>query len=244
MQPPLVSCIIPVFNGEKYLKEALDSVLAQTYRPLEVIVVDDGSTDATANIVQNHPGRISYLRQENRGIAAARKAGLDAAQGEYIAFLDADDLWHPNKLACQYSRLQIRPEIDLCFTRFQNFWMPELAQEEQRDKEHRLSQPSSAWSICTLMSHHSVFGKFSDFHDGTRPLEDMTWCLRVARQGAVIEVLSDVLMYRRFNLDSHSRRGRSQFLDGFFPILKEWRDYQRHRSDGRDRILDLLILKR
>lgn len=226
----LISCVIPVFNGEKYFKETLDSVLAQTYRPLEVIVVDDGSTDSTPEIAQTYSGSIKYVRQDNQGVAAAKNTGLGFSRGEFIAILDADDLWHAEKLERQMVKMRQQPEIDLCFTQFQNFWMPELADEEQRYRDSSLAQPSSAWSICTLLAHRSCFQRFGNFHDGTRYLEDMTWCLRARRQGAVIEVLPDILMYRRFNIDSLTRRGRSQYLKGLIPIFKEWRDSQRKRS--------------
>jgi len=230
MTPSLVSCIVPVFNGELYLREALDSILEQTYRPLEVIVVDDGSTDGTRKIATSFGSRVQYVQQENRGYSEAKNTGLRVARGGFIAFLDADDLWRPEKLERQLFRLRERPEIDLCFSRFQSFWMPELADEERRYKDDCLSQPSSAWSICTLLTHRTMFERFGNFHDGTRALENMTWFLRAEANGAVIDVMPDVLMYRRFNLESITRRGRSQFFDAMLPIVKEWRDYQRRKS--------------
>jgi glycosyltransferase involved in cell wall biosynthesis len=101
MTAPLISCVVPVFNGERYLGEALDSILAQTYRPLELLVVDDGSTDGTAALVTRYRDQIRPLFQPNAGQAAARNLGLSVARGEFVAFLDADDLWHPEKLARQ-----------------------------------------------------------------------------------------------------------------------------------------------
>jgi glycosyltransferase involved in cell wall biosynthesis len=98
---PLISCIVPVFNGERYLGEALDSILAQTYRPLEVVVVDDGSAEGAAAVVARYRDQIRPLFQPNAGQAAARNLGLSVARGEFVAFLDADDLWHPEKLARQ-----------------------------------------------------------------------------------------------------------------------------------------------
>src|SRR2546426_10667200 len=98
MKESLISCIVPVFNGERYLHETLNSILAQTYRPLEIIVADDGSTDGTRTIVASYGQQVRYLWQLNAGPAAARNLGLTAAKGEFIAFLDADDLWHPEKL--------------------------------------------------------------------------------------------------------------------------------------------------
>ena len=230
MKRSLISCIVPVFNGERYLGDALDSILGQTYRPLQAIVVDDGSIDRTAEIARSYGSRILLLQQRNRGSAAAKNQGISAAEGEYIAFLDADDAWYPEKLAQQMARLRERTEIDLCFTRFDNFWMPELAEEEQLYRDSWLSQPQSAWSIGTLLTRRSTFDKFGRFDDGLRGNENMIWFLRAAGQGAVIEVLSDVLMRRRFHLGNDTRRGNGHTYDLLMPIVKAWRDYQRQRS--------------
>jgi glycosyltransferase involved in cell wall biosynthesis len=110
MKKSLISCIVPVFNGERYLGESLDSIFEQTYRPLQVIVVDDGSADRTAEIGRSYGSRILLLQQPNGGSAAAKNQGISVAEGEYIAFLDADDVWHPDKLARKIARLRERSE--------------------------------------------------------------------------------------------------------------------------------------
>ena len=224
MSAPLVSCIIPVFNGERFLGEALDSVLAQTYRPVETIVVDDGSTDGTPAVAARYGQRVTYLRQPNAGSAAAKNRGLRAVQGELVAFLDADDLWHPDKLARQRQRLLERPQLSLCFTRFQSFWMPELAEEASRYRDDPLSAPCSAWSIGTLLTPRATFERLGPFQDGLRGNENMIWFLGALRAGALIEVLPDVLMYRRFHRGNDTRRGPEHARDLFLPILKAWRD--------------------
>ncbi|MGB7951879.1 MAG: glycosyltransferase family A protein, partial [Candidatus Binatia bacterium] len=94
MNPPLISCIVPVFNSEKYLGEALDSIFAQSYRPLEVIIVDDGSTDGTSAVAAGYQDRVRLLKQSNQGPGATRNYGVRASQGGFVAFLDPDDLWH------------------------------------------------------------------------------------------------------------------------------------------------------
>ena len=101
MTAPVVSCIIPVLDGERYLGAALESVLTQTYGAVEVIVADDGSTDGTRAVASAFGSRVRYLHQANAGHAAARNLGLAAAGGAFVAFLDADDLWHADKLARQ-----------------------------------------------------------------------------------------------------------------------------------------------
>ena len=232
MKESLISCIVPVFNGERYIGEALQSILAQTYHPLEIIVADDGSIDGTARVAESFGDRVKYRYQANQGYPEAKNLGLSEAQGEFIAFLDADDLWHPSKLERQMARFADPAPIDLCFTRYKNFWMLELAEEERLYQGQPLCQPQSAWSISTLLTRRAVFDRFGDFHDGTRGIENMTWFLRAAGQGAVIEVLSDILMDRRFNVESFTRRGRAVLMNNFLPILKEWKDYQRRNANG------------
>jgi glycosyltransferase involved in cell wall biosynthesis len=110
---PLISIIIPTYNAEPYIGETLDSVLSQTYPRREIIVVDDGSTDRTPQCLEAYSSTIRYLRQENAGAGAARNAGLKAASGDYIAFLDADDLWLPEKLEVQLEVAKKHPESGL-----------------------------------------------------------------------------------------------------------------------------------
>lgn len=118
--PPLVSCIIIFFNGETYLAEAINSVLAQTYHHWELLLVNDGSTDSSEAIarqyVEKYTDQIFYLEHpqgENRGMSATRNLGINYARGEYIAFLDADDVWLPEKLDRQLATFQQYPQVDL-----------------------------------------------------------------------------------------------------------------------------------
>lgn len=118
---PLVSVVIPSYNRAHVIAETLDSVLAQTYRNLEIIVVDDGSKDDTAGAVKPYLGKIVYLPQKNGGLASARNAGMARATGEYIAWLDSDDLWNPEKIAVQVAVMQRHPEVVLSATEFSAF---------------------------------------------------------------------------------------------------------------------------
>ncbi|MCK5687171.1 glycosyltransferase, partial [bacterium] len=110
---PKVSVIIPAFNAEKFICDAIESVLQQTYKGYEIIVVDDGSTDNTASLLNNYGKAIKYIRQENKGLAIARNVAIQNSQGEYIALLDADDLFSPNRLARGVDVLDHEPEIGL-----------------------------------------------------------------------------------------------------------------------------------
>jgi glycosyltransferase involved in cell wall biosynthesis len=108
-----VSVIIPAYNGDRYIGEAIDSILAQTYKDYEIIVVDDGSTDNTAQVAQQYGNQIQYLSQTNQGVAASRNLGLSVAKGEYIAFLDQDDLFLSHKLLAQVTLLEKNPSLGI-----------------------------------------------------------------------------------------------------------------------------------
>ena len=108
-----ISVIIPAYNYARYLAEAIDSALGQTYAPLEVIVVDDASTDDTPRVLAAYGQRIRAIRQPNGGAGAARNTGIAAARGEYVAFLDADDVWLPRKLELQMALFDADPALGL-----------------------------------------------------------------------------------------------------------------------------------
>jgi glycosyltransferase involved in cell wall biosynthesis len=212
MNPPLISCIVPVYNGERYLGEALESILAQTYRPLEIIVADDGSTDGTAAVAATYGDQVRYLRQENAGPAAARNLGLGAVQGEFVAFLDADDLWHPEKLARQMARFEARRDLDMCVTQAQNFWIPELRDFGARHRDHPgLGETLEGYSVCTLLVRRSLFDTVGDFNPEFSVAEDTDWFLRAFEHGAVMESLPDVLMYRRWHTANVSWRAFASY---------------------------------
>ena len=120
---PIFSVIIPVYNAGAYIEASLASVFAQTCQDFEVIVVDDGSTDDTADLVNTFSHHaVRYVYQENAGVAAARNTGLNLVRGQLIAFLDSDDLWHPRKLEAHLERLQNAPHLGMSFNWFEVFY--------------------------------------------------------------------------------------------------------------------------
>jgi len=113
---PAVSIIIPTYNRAHLIGQSLDSVFSQTFQDFEIIVVDDGSTDHTEKVLARYKDRIRYIKQDNAGVSAARNRGILASTGDFIGFLDSDDLWMPTKLAKQVALLRERPDIHLCYT--------------------------------------------------------------------------------------------------------------------------------
>jgi glycosyltransferase involved in cell wall biosynthesis len=197
---PLISCIVPVYNGERYVAAALDSILAQTYRPLEILVVDDGSTDGTREMIASYGERVRYFQQRHAGPGSARNLGVSQARGEFVAFLDADDLWHPEKLARQMARFEARPELDLCVTGGRNFWIPEVIETDERSRDPQHTEPWPGYvSSPTLLARRKAFERVGPFDTGLEQGEDRDWFIRAAELGLVKELLPEVLLHRRLH---------------------------------------------
>jgi len=234
---PLISCIVPVFNGEAYLGEALGSIWQQTYRPLEIIVVDDGSTDGTAAVAAGYGDRVRYVKQINTGAPTARNLGLSMARGEFVAFLDADDLWHPEKLERQIARFAARPELQVCVSYLQNFWIPKLEVEKSRFLGHPLSEPLAGYSTVTLLARRVLFEQVGLFSPDLRIGDTTDWFLRASEQGAVIELLSDVLAYRRMHehnmsMEPGSRQPTSAMQSAILRVVKASLDRRRKNESA------------
>ena len=199
MTVPRVSCVVPVFNGERFLPEALESVLLQTRPPDEIIVVDDGSTDRSGRIATALGAPVRCVRQKNAGPAAARNFGIRLATGDLLAFLDADDLWLPQKLELQLARLQARPELDYCVTHLQNFWMPELAAEENAFRNQPFARPLAAFTFPTFLGRRRMIDRVGPCNEALRVASDMEWFIRAREAGLAYEVLPEVLVRRRLH---------------------------------------------
>ncbi len=228
---PTVSCIVPAYNSAQHLPDSLESILAQSHRPHEVIVADDGSTDGTADVLAEYAGRVSWMRQDNGGPAAARNLGLSAATGEFVAFLDADDRWESDKLERQLAVFDARPVVDLCFTAFRYFWAPELEVESRQYRDQGLARPIRSCHISSLLIRRETFAAYGKFDPGLRQGENTTWLIRAKQRGARVELLPDVLLLRRIHPASVTRRDTPETLDAFLGIIRTWRDSKRTPSE-------------
>ena len=124
-QTQLVSVIVPLYNAEKYIEETMESILNQTYKNIEIVIVDDGSKDQSSSIVKNfkkkYPEQIKYILQENQGVSVARNTGIENANGEYISFHDSDDLWHSTKIEKQMESMH-KNNMNACYCGYMNFY--------------------------------------------------------------------------------------------------------------------------
>ncbi len=128
-----IAAVIPAYNAEKYIARAIDSVLAQTHQPDEIIVVDDGSTDATAEIIKQYTPQVQYLYQQNAGGSIARNTAIEAAKSKWITFLDADDQWLPQKLQIQIEHLKRNPDLVWSYTNFTVHYLKDDSQKPSHD---------------------------------------------------------------------------------------------------------------
>jgi glycosyltransferase involved in cell wall biosynthesis len=206
---PEVSCVIPVFNGARFLGEAIESVLAQQGCDVEIIVVDDGSTDGTKGVAHQFDARVSYIWQPNAGTCSARNRGIERSSGEFVALLDSDDLWRPEKMTIQLARFDARPELSICTGSMRNFWSDDMAQELATLPDGRLTeiQPNLGSSFVARRSLFATVGLL-DTRFKHRDIQE--FILRAVDDGAVAEALPDVLVNRRIHGANVSRNRQDE----------------------------------
>jgi glycosyltransferase involved in cell wall biosynthesis len=201
MQNPRVSVIVPVYNAERYLGEALESVMTQRYTPLEVIVVDDGSTDNSAAVAQEFP--VQYFKQANGGPGAARNFGIARARGEFVAFQDADDVWTPDKLLTQVEYLRQHPEVQYVVARAKFFLEPGASLPPALRKD--ILQGDYVTPLMqTLLARREVFDVVGLMDPTLSPADDVDWFARANDLGVPMAVVDRVLLHKRLHDDNIS----------------------------------------
>jgi glycosyltransferase involved in cell wall biosynthesis len=205
----LVSVVIPAHNSERYILPALDSILAQKHRPLEILIVDDGSTDCTRQIVRGYAPEVRLIEQEQRGHPAARNAGIRAASGEFLGFLDHDDLWSPNKLSRQIDRFERNPALDLVFGHIQNFFTPEMPPQERKRVAVPL-QPLPGLLQGSMLARRRSFDRVGPFSEKRAIGDFIDWYGRAMVARMNIEMLPETLVYRRIHADNFQRAHQHQ----------------------------------
>jgi glycosyltransferase involved in cell wall biosynthesis len=194
MVEPRIAVVIPAWNAERYLAEALASVFAQTLPPAEVVVVDDGSTDRTAAVAADVPG-VTVVRQANAGAAAARNRGVVASSAPLIAFLDADDLWLPEKLARQSAAIE--DGAGLVTVASEEFISPDLDDAERA----AIAPPRQATGVLpsAMLVTREAFGRAGPFDEGLRLGELIEWFDRCRAAGVRADHIGEVLARRRLH---------------------------------------------
>ncbi|MCL5407142.1 MAG: glycosyltransferase [Patescibacteria group bacterium] len=207
---PIVSIIIPVYNGSNYLKEAIESALAQTYKNIEILVIDDGSTDGskTAKIAQSYLPKIRYFRKTNGGVASALNLGIQKMQGEYFSWLSHDDVYLPNKISEQLKQIKKYPPKTVLYSNF------ELINEKGKHLKNFKFKPPPAHFIyyliderfihgCTVFVSKKALQKAGPFNEKLRNVQDYEMWFRLMKSDYVFRHVPRILVKARI----HSSQG-------------------------------------
>lgn len=193
----MISVLIPVYNQERYLAEAIESVCRQTYSDVEIIVVDDGSTDATAIVAQTF-ANVRYVYQKHGGVSIARNRALREAHGEYIAFLDADDVYDETKLKKQIGFLESNPDCMICYTATSNF--TDIPEDKLSRRQNEVKRANVREILPSALIRWSTFETCGFFDVGLKYGEDTEWIERIRKMGLRrTYVIEEALYYRRIH---------------------------------------------
>jgi glycosyltransferase involved in cell wall biosynthesis len=200
---PLISVVIPVYNGEKTIRETIESVLNQTLSDLEIIIINDGSQDSTLEMVSSLKDlRVKTFSYPNKGLSASRNRGISQASGDYIAFIDADDLWTPDKLEAQFNALQANPQAAVAYSwtnyidEFGQFLCQGLHSNYTGDVYNKLLVTNLLENGSNPLIRRQVFTQVSGFDESLRAGEDWDMYLRLAAQYHFVVVPAPQILYR------------------------------------------------
>jgi glycosyltransferase involved in cell wall biosynthesis len=211
--------IVPTLNVERFLRDALDSVVAQTYRAWEIVLVDGGSADCTLAIARSYE-RVRPIRQRGTGLADAWNCGLEAAAGELIAFLDGDDRWEAVKLDRQVRVLQADAGVDCAITKARfvlepGVELPAGFRPELLGSEHVASMPSA------LLARRAAFARIGPFDTRWAIAPDVDWFARAKDGGLRVEIVPEMLVHKRVHDRNLSTRGGATFSRELVAVLRE-----------------------
>lgn len=224
----LISVIIPVYNCEKYLAEAIESVLSQADCNLDVVVLDDGSTDSSAEIAKQYLPHIKYFYQPNGGLASALNLGISKAEGEHIAFLDADDRWLPNKLCLQMKALEAEPTLDMVFGHMRHFFSPDL-EETLRAKIALVEGVVPSYFKGAMLIRRESLSRAGLFDTQWKIGDFVDWYLKALEKGLKSFMISDLVMERRVH-GNNMVITQKKFQSDYLRILKASLDRRRAKE--------------
>ena len=220
---PLISVVIPVYNGARYLSEALTSVLSQDYHPLEVIVINDGSTDDSVEVVRRFGAAITYYQQPQQGASAARNRGVALAQGALLAFLDADDLWTKDKLHEQGSALAAAPNLSMVFGQVEQFYSPELVETAALPTLGD-RQTLAGLHVGAMLIRRAAFEQVGLFDQQWQVAHFLEWYGRAQAVGLKSLVLPNLVMRRRIHTTNLGIRAHHTARRDYLRLAKVWVD--------------------
>jgi len=232
---PIVSIVIPAYNAAAYLKETVDSVLASTFQDFEVVIVNDGSNDGTCDVARSIADpRVRLISHTNKGMSASRNIAIASGNSEFIALLDADDIWHPEKLALQVNTLTQHPDYDICYSEFQA-WGGELDENFRAPIEtSEISKDLSGWIYpkmimtnyalpSTLLFRRAVWDALGPFLCDNQQTDDWEYFVRASRQFKFAKLSAALVLYRQHPASlsrrpseiNHTEVMREQLIDRY-----------------------------
>ena len=226
---PLVSVVLPVYNGEKFVAQAIESVLNQQYRPLQIIVVNDGSTDQSGDILGRYKDSVTYIEQENSGPPSARNRALQEADGEYITFIDQDDIWHPDKLKIQLLEFEKHKDLHIAIGFSIKIPFYSFGDLNSRGVKNRAKFDLL---LGSSLVKRSAFEVVDNFNNELLVGDDTDWFIRARENKLAISVHRDLVFYHRLHENNFTKKNdRSKFV---LRILKQ--------AIGRKKAADMNIL--
>lgn len=214
--PPKVSLIVPAYNAAPYLGATLASVYGGTFQSFEIIVIDDGSSDATAEIAQLSGDKTRVIQQKNMGMSPARNKALELSRGEFIAFLDSDDLWHPRKLEYQVDVLNDNTQYDLCYTGFKNWHGGPTQEFMSQEVSKNISGALSGWVYHQMILTHqalpssilmrrAVYEKLGPFPCTNQKTDDWEYFVIASRYFQFVKLQDAFVLYRQHSASLSKR---------------------------------------
>jgi len=226
-----VSVLLACWNAAPYVAEAVQSVLDQRPAPHELIAVDDGSTDRSAAVLEDFGTRLVLVRQANSGVGAALNRAAAKAAGDALAFIDADDLWTPGKLARQIEALAADPELDAVFGLMETFASPDLP-EGERSRLHIPEAPEPAFTKNGMLIRRAAFKRLGGFDPERRSADFFAWYARAVGEGFRWRLLTDVVCRRRLHAQNMSRLDRDRQRRDYLLTMKAFLDARRSSAAG------------
>ncbi|PKN53585.1 MAG: glycosyltransferase family 2 protein [Deltaproteobacteria bacterium HGW-Deltaproteobacteria-13] len=221
MNSNLVSVIIPVFNAEKYVAEAIGSVLSQTYKNMELICINDKSTDHSFSILESFENKIILINNENNcGTAESRNKGIRIARGEFLAFIDNDDIWESHKLEVQMNEFRIHPALDVSFSYMQSFISPELS-EKAPNLRYCPSEPIPGYIPSTIVVKRTSLAKAGYFDSRWKNGESVDWMFKAKEAGLNFGVVDQVLVKRRIHETNKGVLDSATSKNEYLKIIRE-----------------------
>ena len=218
---PLISVMMPTYNNAKYIKQAIESIYAQNYDNIEIIVVDDGSTDNTKEIVQQYKG-IKYFYIEHKGIPFARNLVLEKSKGEYIAILDSDDYWLPEKLNMQIQYFKDHPDCEIVFTKFKNIIDNEKIRNDRITINEKNREEKEKKHLPTALIKKSLFEKYGVFDEDFQTGEDSELMFRFEKNGVNLNhYVATILYIRRLHGNNITLRVREKYSKYLMKVLRK-----------------------